>query len=62
MELSDRAELIFCISCLCGIAMLFIGVALTVIGMMIDHECYQLEPNENYQSSICERYWKNDKN
>lgn len=28
------------------------------IGMYIDHQCYQLEPNENYISTICERYWK----
>lgn len=29
-----------------------------VIGMYIDHQCYQLEPNENYVSTICEHYWK----
>lgn len=29
-----------------------------IIGMYIDHQCYQLEPNENYISTICERYWK----
>ena len=28
------------------------------IGMYIDHQCYQLKPNENYISTICERYWK----
>ena len=28
-----------------------------VIGMLIDHHCYQLTPNEFYQSTICERYW-----
>ena len=28
------------------------------IGMYIDHQCYQLEANERYVSTICERYWK----
>ena len=31
---------------------------ISTIGMYIDHQCYQLEPNENYTSTICERYWK----
>ena len=38
---------------------IFILVMINVtIGMYIDHQCYQLEPNENYISTICERYWK----
>lgn len=38
---------------------IFILVMINVtIGMYIDHQCYQLEPNENYISTICEHYWK----
>lgn len=38
---------------------IFILVMINVtIGMYIDHQCYQLEPNENYVSTICEHYWK----
>lgn len=42
-----------------GIAILFIvvGIAMIVIGMLIDHECYQLQPNDFYSHSICEKYW-----
>ena len=41
-----------------GFAFIVLGVIITVADMMIDHQCYQLEPNEFYQSTICERYWK----
>lgn len=41
------------------IVVIFILVMVNVsIGMYIDHQCYQLEPNENYISTICEHYWK----
>ena len=41
------------------IIVIFILMIINVtIGMYIDHQCYQLEPNENYISTICERYWK----
>ncbi len=41
------------------IIVIFILMVINVtIGMYIDHQCYQLEPNENYISTICERYWK----
>lgn len=41
------------------IVVIFILAIINVtIGMYIDHQCYQLEPNENYISTICERYWK----
>lgn len=41
------------------IVVIFILIMINVtIGMYIDHQCYQLEPNENYISTICERYWK----
>jgi len=46
-------KIVLCI----GIAMIIVSIAIQVIGMLIDHECYQLEPNEFYQNSICERYW-----
>lgn len=45
-------------------AIVFILVAIEVIvficgfvGMYIDHQCYQLQPNDNYNHTICERYW-----
>lgn len=41
------------------IIVIFVLMVINVtIGMYIDHQCYQLEPNENYISTICERYWK----
>jgi uncharacterized membrane protein AbrB (regulator of aidB expression) len=41
------------------IVIIFVLMVINVtIGMYIDHQCYQLEPNENYISTICERYWK----
>ena len=40
-----------------AIIMIVLSILVQVIGMLIDHECYQLEPNEFYQNSICERYW-----
>lgn len=41
------------------IIIIFVLMVINVtIGMYIDHQCYQLEPNENYISTICERYWK----
>jgi hypothetical protein len=41
------------------IIVIFVLMVINVtIGTYIDHQCYQLEPNENYISTICERYWK----
>lgn len=42
-----------------AIAIMVLGFIILFCGMMIDHQCYQLEPNEFYQSTICEKYWKN---
>lgn len=39
-------------------AAFFIFMTIAFVGMMIDHQCYQLEPNEHYVSTICEHYWK----
>lgn len=39
------------------VALIFLIIIQQVIGMLIDHECYQLEPNDLYKSSICEKYW-----
>ena len=41
-----------------GCVMLLIGALWITIDMLIDHQCYQLAPNEFYKSTICERYWK----
>lgn len=49
------------ISCvIIGIALIAIGFVWTIVEMVIDHNCYQLTPNEFYNSSICERYWNNE--
>lgn len=41
-----------------AVTMIFLGMIITIAGMLIDHECYQLQPSDFYSSSICERYWK----
>lgn len=44
------------------IVVLFLGVFIfETIDMLIDHQCYQLEPNDFYSSTICERYWNEKK-
>ena len=53
VKMKNLWKIVLCI----GIAMIIVSIAIQVIGMLIDHECYQLEPNEFYQNSICERYW-----
>lgn len=40
-----------------GISLIFIGMLYTYIEMMIDHNCYQLEPNDRYSKTVCEKYW-----
>lgn len=44
-----------------AIAIIALGVIIKFCEMMIDHQCYQLTPNDFYQSTICERYWKYEK-
>ena len=41
-----------------GTLLIIIGILFSIVDMFIDHECYQLQPNDKYVSSICERYWK----
>lgn len=36
----------------------FIAMVVSFIGMLIDNQCYQLEPNQFYNHTICEKYWK----
>lgn len=57
MEIDKRINIAFGILML-GIFMIILGIFLEFIDMMIDHQCYQLEPNDFYSSTICERYWK----
>lgn len=60
MEIDKRINIAFGILIL-GIFMIILGLFLEFIDMMIDHQCYQLEPNDFYNSTICEKYWvKND--
>ena len=41
-----------------GVILILIGIIWEIIDMLIDHQCYQLEPNDFYNSTICERYWR----
>ena len=41
-----------------GLFLIVLGFTIQLIEMMIDHECYQLQPNDFYSSTICEKYWK----
>ena len=62
MEISKNMEVALITLIALAILLIIIGIASEVIEMLIDHECYQLEPNDRYQYSICERYWDYDKN
>ena len=57
MEIDKRINIGFILMIL-GYSLIILGLFLEFIDMMIDHQCYQLEPNDRYQSTICERYWK----
>ena len=57
MEIDKRINIAFILMIL-GCSLIILGLFLEFIDMMIDHQCYQLEPNDKYQSTICERYWK----
>jgi hypothetical protein len=53
-----KIEKIAIVLLIIAIIMIISGIVLEVIDMLIDHQCYQLTPNDFYQSTICERYWK----
>ena len=57
MELDKRINIVIGLIVI-GVSMIILGFILEFIDMMIDHQCYQLEPNEFYQSTVCEKYWK----
>ena len=57
MENYRKYEIGLCIMLVFAIFLLFLGASIEIISMLIDHECYQLQPNEHYRSSICEKYW-----
>ena len=54
MEIDNKVIILFSL----GIFMIILVLFLEFIDMMIDHQCYQLEPNDFYSSTICEKYWK----
>lgn len=56
MEIDKRINIAFILIIL-GCSLIILGLFLEFIDMMIDHQCYQLEPNDKYQSTICEKYW-----
>ena len=53
-----KIEKIAVVLLIIAIIMIILGIVLEIIDMLIDHQCYQLAPNDFYQSTICERYWK----
>ena len=55
-----KIEKIAIVLLIIAIIMIISGILLEVIDMLIDHQCYQLTPNDFYQSTICERYWKHE--
>ena len=57
MEIDKRINIAFILIIL-GCCLIILGLFLEFIDMMIDHQCYQLEPNDFYSSTICEKYWK----
>lgn len=54
MEATEK--LIFVVLAI-GALLVALGITFAVIDMLIDHNCYQLTPNEFYQETICEKYW-----
>ena len=56
MEIDKKVIILFSL----GLFMIILGLFLEFIDMMIDHNCYQLEPNDFYSSTICERYWRDN--
>jgi len=55
--LSDDIKLLSLFT-IVGFSMILIGITINIVEMKIDHNCYQLEPNDNYNKTICEKYWK----
>lgn len=43
---------------LLGFVLIISIVFYELIDMWIDHQCYQLKPNDNYKKTVCEKYWK----
>lgn len=41
-----------------GSFLILLGIAIQFFGMLVDSQCNQLEPNENYKKTICEKYWR----
>ena len=56
MEIDNKVIILFSL----GLFMIILGFIIQFIDMMIDHQCYQLEPNDFYQSTVCETYWRDN--
>ena len=52
--MNNRVEIILVVI---GIVFIAMGIAFEILDIIIDHQCYQLTPNEFYRSTICEKYW-----
>lgn len=46
------------VSLILGISFIMIGILTILTKMFIQNQCYQLQPNDFYNSTICEKYWK----
>ena len=53
-----RSNKIAIILAIVGMILILIGIIFEILDMLIDHQCYQLEPNDFYTSTICEKYWR----
>ena len=42
-----------------GITLIIIGIIYQIIEITVQNQCYQLQPNDFYSSTICEKYWNN---
>lgn len=41
-----------------GIVFIIMGISLMIIDIFVNYKCYQLQPNDLYNSTICEKYWR----
>lgn len=55
--MSEKIEKIYYLMIIIMLVILAASL-IVVFNMLVDHHCYQLQPNDNYNHTICEKYWK----
>ncbi len=58
--MNKKIEIIYYLTIIVMLIILTVSL-ITVFNMLVDHQCYQLRPGDNYNHTICEKYWKNGK-